>query len=136
LRATHGGHELTEVALTVSGNATQDISMPKASSPAPTPSPSPSPAPSPSPTPGPNGATCNAAAYPERASCGTPSAVCNDETLSCSGNRSGTCSSHSGVKCWLCPGTLCNGLSRSTLPLDYTPVPLPARPAAPVWEHR
>lgn len=36
-------------------------------------------------------------------------AVCNDNSTSQSQNRSGTCSSHGGVKCWVCPGVLCNG---------------------------
>jgi hypothetical protein len=35
-------------------------------------------------------------------------AMCNDGTSSESNNRSGTCSSHHGVKCWVCPGPLCN----------------------------
>jgi len=36
-------------------------------------------------------------------------AVCNDGTQSQSQNRSGTCSSHGGVRCWVCPGKLCSG---------------------------
>jgi trimeric autotransporter adhesin len=43
-----------------------------------------------------------------RAECGTASAFCKDGWYSCSQNRSGTCSSHGGVQCWLCPGALCN----------------------------
>jgi hypothetical protein len=39
--------------------------------------------------------------------CTTPTAQCNDGTPSCSQNRSGTCSSHGGVSCWVCPGPLC-----------------------------
>jgi len=45
---------------------------------------------------------------PQNAPCGAATAVCNDGTLSCSKNRSGTCSHHGGVKCWICPGPLCN----------------------------
>jgi hypothetical protein len=45
---------------------------------------------------------------PIAASCGTATAICNDKTYSCSQNRSGTCSSHSGVSCWICPGPLCS----------------------------
>ena len=32
---------------------------------------------------------------------------------------------HGGVKCWVCPGALCNGFTEAALrtPLDYTPVP-------------
>jgi hypothetical protein len=46
-----------------------------------------------------------------QASCGTATALCNDNTYSCSQNRSGTCSSHDGVQCWFCPGALCSGLT-------------------------
>lgn len=46
-------------------------------------------------------------------SCGTGTAVCNDGSYSCSQNRQGTCSSHGGVRCWICPGPLCNGLTSS-----------------------
>jgi hypothetical protein len=34
-------------------------------------------------------------------------AICNDGSYSMSQNNSGTCSSHSGVRCWVCPGPLC-----------------------------
>jgi hypothetical protein len=37
-------------------------------------------------------------------------AVCKDGSFSSSQNRSGTCSSHGGVQCWICPGVLCSGL--------------------------
>ncbi len=47
---------------------------------------------------------------PTTASCGAATAKCNDSTYSCSQNRSGTCSSHGGVACWICPGVLCSGL--------------------------
>lgn len=36
-------------------------------------------------------------------------AICRDGTKSESQNRQGTCSSHGGVSCWVCPGALCNG---------------------------
>jgi hypothetical protein len=76
---------------------------------------SPSPTPTPSPSPGPNGPTCTSASIPANAVCignGTPpvTAVCADGAYSCSNSRQGTCSSHGGVKCWVCPGLLCNGL--------------------------
>jgi beta-lactamase superfamily II metal-dependent hydrolase len=51
--------------------------------------------------------TCNGAPAPSSASCGVPTAVCRDGTYSCSQNRSGTCSYHGGVSCWICPGRLC-----------------------------
>lgn len=113
LRASRSGYDIAEVTVTVNGNMTADLPMHKQSAPnptpAPVPNPTPSPTPNPNPQPGPNGAFCDAAAYPS-AACGKPSAVCNDNSLSCSANRQGTCSSHQGVKCWLCPGPLCNGL--------------------------
>jgi hypothetical protein len=59
------------------------------------------------PGPGPSGATCNGQSVPASVHCGTPTAKCNDGTWSCSQNRSGTCSSHGGVACWVCPGVLC-----------------------------
>ena len=77
------------------------------------------------------GATARATAtafFDETLACGTTTAVCNDNTMSCSQNRSGTCSTHNGVKCWLCPGTLCNGFGAEE-ELDYTPVPWKSQPA-------
>ncbi len=44
---------------------------------------------------------------PPSVPCGTPTAKCRDGTWSCSQQRSGTCSSHGGVECWVCPGVLC-----------------------------
>ena len=83
-------------------------------SPAPAPSPSPTPSPSPSPPPsswsGPlpprtsgSHPVCQAP-LPSAASCvnnviGTPEAICEDSTYSCS-TGSGTCSGHGGVYCW------------------------------------
>lgn len=70
--------------------------------------------------------TCNGAAAPATVSClngdgiQAPTAKCNDGTYSCSQNRSGTCSSHGGVSCWVCPGPLCSGLV--TTQRLYTPV--------------
>lgn len=113
LRATKSGYDIAEQNVNVTGSMTADIAMHKQSSP-PVPTPSPSPSPSPAPTPGPNGPTCNAAAYPATASCGVPTAVCADGTLSCPQNRQGACSSHGGVNnggCWLCPGRLCSGFA-------------------------
>ena len=40
-------------------------------------------------------------------------AICSDVVYSCSQNRQGTCSSHGAVKCWVCPGRLCNGLTEA-----------------------
>jgi hypothetical protein len=54
-----------------------------------------------------SGGTCNGQSAPSSVSCGKPTAKCKDGTYSCSQNRSGTCSSHGGVACWICPGALC-----------------------------
>lgn len=51
--------------------------------------------------------TCGGSSVPANVACGVPTAGCNDGTWSCSQNRSGTCSSHGGVRCWVCPGPLC-----------------------------
>jgi hypothetical protein len=54
-----------------------------------------------------SGPTCNGQSVPGSVSCGVPTAQCRDGSWSCSQNRSGTCSSHGGVSCWVCPGRLC-----------------------------
>jgi hypothetical protein len=57
--------------------------------------------------------TCNGASVPSIVDClndqgfKPPTAKCNDGAYSCSQNRSGTCSSHNGVSCYVCPGPLC-----------------------------
>jgi hypothetical protein len=48
---------------------------------------------------------------PTSAPCGQATARCRDGTYSCSRNRSGTCSHHGGVACWICPGPLCDARS-------------------------
>jgi hypothetical protein len=57
-----------------------------------------------------SGSMICAAPVPGNSSCANPTAKCNDGTPSCSQNRSGTCSSHGGVACWVCPGVLCSGI--------------------------
>jgi hypothetical protein len=56
-------------------------------------------------------ATCDGVAAPNRCDVGSGSppatARCNDGLWSCSATRQGTCSSHGGVACWVCPGPLC-----------------------------
>ncbi|PYR87776.1 MAG: hypothetical protein DMF84_30765 [Acidobacteria bacterium] len=125
LRATKSGYDIAERDVTVSGNVTADIPMHRQSSPSPAPTPTPSPTP-PTPHPGPNGPACDASSIPGNATCignGTPpvTAVCEDGAFSCSQNRSGTCSSHQGVKCWVCPGLLCNGLTIFQSKQNFTP---------------
>jgi hypothetical protein len=62
---------------------------------------------------------------PASASCGSATARCKDGTLSCSQNRQGTCSSHQGVSCFICPGLLCNGLTGSETEFpNFSAVPL------------
>jgi hypothetical protein len=108
---------------TLSGDAQVNVALERVASAAPTPSPSPAPTPSPTPTPTPAPSpggipTC---AAPPAAPAGS-TAVCNDGTFSQSQNRSGTCSSHSGVQCWICPGNLCAGIVIASQPL-MTPMP-------------
>ncbi len=90
---------------------------------APSPGPSPTPTPSPSPTPvaapglpsrTPVGTTfkCSLDDIVHPASCvnemfGNATALCTDGARSCSTSNSGTCSSHQGVYCFVCPGGLC-----------------------------
>jgi hypothetical protein len=100
LRATKSGYDTAERQVTVTGNMTLDIAMHNQ-------------AVAPPPPPTPDG-TCSAATIPSNAVCidsGKPpaTAVCVDGAYSCSQNRSGSCSGHGGVKCWVCPGLLCNG---------------------------
>lgn len=120
VRIRASGYSTSDQNLTVNGMTVVTFTLVPGPTPAPNP-PSPGPTP-PGPSPGPVNGICNAAAYPSSASCGTPSAVCDDNTLSCSQNRPGTCSSHGGVKCWLCPGRLCNGVTAPSLDAS---VPLP-----------
>jgi hypothetical protein len=76
--------------------------------------------------------TCNGASVPSVVDCPNdqgrkaPTARCKDGTYSCSQNRSGTCSSHGGVSCWVCPGVLCQGLTAPAFTIDETP-------AEPAW---
>ncbi|MBE3123251.1 MAG: carboxypeptidase regulatory-like domain-containing protein, partial [Planctomycetes bacterium] len=70
--------------------------------------------------PPPSGTTCPVSGSIS-APCGTATAFCNDGWYSCSQNRSGTCSTHGGVRCWICPGVLCNPIAAPTEAL-WTPV--------------
>jgi hypothetical protein len=56
------------------------------------------------------GGSMTCSSVPGSVECGTPTARCADNSYSCSQNRQGTCSTHGGVSCWVCPGVLCNGL--------------------------
>lgn len=73
----------------------------------------PPPTPRPTPPPGPS-YTCNGATVPALVNCPNdqgvkpPTARCNDGSYSCSMSRNGTCSSHGGVACGVCPGPFCS----------------------------
>ncbi len=111
LRATKSGYETTDRGLTLSADTPVDLRM-RTSAPAPvppTPAPPTPPTPTPPPPPG-DSMTCTGST-PATAPCGKPTARCNDGTYSCSQNRSGTCSSHDGVSCWICPGNLCQAVA-------------------------
>lgn len=59
---------------------------------------------------------------------GGATAICRDGWTSQSQNRQGTCSSHGGVSCWVCPGALCNGAVAGER-TDATPRWMPSVPA-------
>jgi carboxypeptidase family protein/uncharacterized protein DUF3761 len=96
--ASSTGYQSTSQSVTVStASARVDFILPRT---APTPSPSPA-------------LMCNGATVPSVVDCLnnqgrlTPTAQCNDGLFSCSQTRSGTCSGHGGVRCYVCPGPLC-----------------------------
>ena len=97
--ASATGYQTTSRAVAVSADARLDIVLPRSVS-------NPTPAPTPE-------LKCNGASAPSTVSCPNnqgiqaPTALCRDDTYSCSQNRSGTCSSHGGVQCYVCPGPLC-----------------------------
>lgn len=91
IRASKPGFQAVERTVTGGSAARFDILL-RSLTPAPVPPPS-------------NSSTCTG--VPGSVSCGTPTARCRDGAWSCSRNRSGTCSSHGGVACWVCPGPLC-----------------------------
>src|SRR5262249_36957360 len=105
LAATATGYQTTTKPVTVTGNTNVDFVLPRVP---PSPSPSPTPTPTPPPTP-----TCNGQPVPAIVDCLNnqgflpPTAKCADGAYSCSQNRQGTCSSHGGVACYVCPGPLC-----------------------------
>lgn len=100
ITASATGYQTTTQSVTVASDTQVNITLPRFSSGG-----------------GNNGGTlsCNGVNVPALVACPnnggtqTPTARCNDGTYSCSQNRSGTCSSHGGVACWVCPGPLCGG---------------------------
>ncbi len=93
------------------GSASGSGTLRVAYTPAPAAPPTATPAPRPTPTP--TILTCDGATVPALVEClndqgiKPPTALCRDGRYSCSTTRSGTCSSHGGVSCWVCPGPLC-----------------------------
>jgi hypothetical protein len=96
--ASAASYQTTTQSVTVAGDTQVNIFLPRTPSGAPPPS---------------SSLTCNGATVPVTVACPNnggvqaPTAKCNDASFSCSQNRSGTCSSHGGVSCWVCPGPLC-----------------------------
>lgn len=101
-RVNSCGHAdaVQRVFLQIDGRGVQPTCAPPSPTPVPTPTPTPTPQP-------PSTLTCGSSSAPSSVSCGRPTARCNDGSYSCSQNRPGTCSSHDGVSCWICPGPLC-----------------------------
>ncbi len=110
LRATKTGYEAADRGLTLNADTRIDLRLRGTGPSTPTPPAPPTPTPPPPP---PGSMTC--ASAPTTAPCGRPTARCNDGTYSCSQNRPGTCSSHDGVQCWICPGALCDPRAQSWL---------------------
>jgi len=84
--------------------------------PAPTPTPTPRATPTPAPAPTANPApdpvgypACTGS--PAGKPCGRATGQCQDNTYTCSQNRSGTCSGHGGLQCVFCPGAICQGFA-------------------------
>ena len=92
LEALRSGYSTTDKNINLTSDLRFDFGMPAVGGGSPLPSPLPAP---------------NQCTGPISAACGAATARCNDGTYSCSQNRSGTCSSHGGVACWICPGLLC-----------------------------
>jgi hypothetical protein len=67
----------------------------------------PAPQPTAQPTPPPTGGIPACSGSRPSAACGLATGRCEDNTFTCSENRSGTCSGHGGLVCVYCPGPLC-----------------------------
>jgi hypothetical protein len=104
VRVTRSGYHTLDKSVTLPNDSRIEFKL----------KPNPSPSPSPSPNPPGGALTCGSSSVPGTVDCGVPTAKCNDGTWSCSQNRSGTCSHHDGVSCWVCPGVLCQGLRAPT----------------------
>jgi CarboxypepD_reg-like domain/Bacterial Ig-like domain (group 2) len=117
LVASGSGYVTTEKILTVTADTRVDFVLARVATPTPTPTPTPAPGPItapglPSRTAVGNVFKCSLGDIVHPASCvndmfGNATAICGDGARSCSSSNSGTCSSHSGVYCFVCPGPLC-----------------------------
>ncbi len=96
MQVVRAGYTTLTLSITLAGDLRSDISLP--------------------PSGGSTTLTCGASTVPAIVDCPNnqgrqpPTARCDDGTFSCSQSRSGTCSTHGGVSCWVCPGVLCNPL--------------------------
>jgi hypothetical protein len=119
IHVTASGYNAADVSVTLNANTQKDATL-QSTAPAPAPPPPPPPPPGPIAAPGlpsraqvgPNTYRCSLDAIVHPASCvnnmfGNATALCIDGARSCSANNSGTCSGHTGVYCWVCPGPLC-----------------------------
>jgi hypothetical protein len=132
VRASKPGYTQKEQTVTLVSTSTRlDFTLEATTT---TPNPPSPPPPAPPPPPPTNG-VCSPAQVPSNAQCignGVPpvTAICNDGAFSCSTNNSGTCSSHNGVRCFICPGVLCPTGStspvQSTVPIDWLAAPAPS----------
>lgn len=102
LSATAAGYQPATIQISLSGNTTVNFVLQRSAPTTTTSTPATTTVGATTTVPG-QGATCPVSAAPS----GT-TAICNDGTVSQSQMRSGTCSSHNGVACWICPGVLCN----------------------------
>jgi hypothetical protein len=124
VRVTRSGYQTLERSVTLPSDTRVELKVKPVASPNPPSPPSPNPPtpnpPSPPSPPTPTDPMICSANVPSTVACGTPTARCNDGTYSCSQNRSGTCSSHDGVSCWVCPGVLCQGVRNEFSPRATT----------------
>jgi voltage-gated potassium channel len=115
VRATKDGYDSSSKSVTLNANRTLDFSLTKSDGGG-----------------GGTSYTCAGNSVPSVVDClndqgrKAPTAKCKDGKYSCSQNRSGTCSGHDGVACWVCPGPLCESLTIDNFTAE-------AAPATPTW---
>ena len=100
LSAAASGYQTATKSVAVAANTRADFVLSRATA-------------APGPTPSPSSPACNGQSVPAVVNClnnqgfRPPTAKCNDGEWSCSQSRPGTCSSHGGVACYVCPGPIC-----------------------------